>query len=68
MIAINDNNKRMVFTHGAVPLLIQLADEYKFVQEQRGRCISITEVLRNFYSASSLKQQSADRHVASLSL
>jgi hypothetical protein len=47
MIAINDNNKRMVFTHGAVPLLIQLADEYKFVQEQRGRCISITEVLRN---------------------
>jgi hypothetical protein len=47
MIAINDNNKRMVFTHGAVPLLIQLANEYKFVQEQRGRCKSITEVLRN---------------------
>ena len=37
MVAKNDNNKRTVYTCGAVPLLVELANQPGVAEEQRGR-------------------------------
>jgi len=36
MVAKNDNNKRTVVTHGALPSLVLLANEPKNAEEQKG--------------------------------
>ena len=57
-LLFNANSAIFQLYHGKNKLIFQWDDEVRFVLDQHAEL--------DFYSASSLKQQSADRHVAPL--